>query len=83
MRLLNQQQNIKAQISKFFQITALFWITKVLIITFGETRGDVLSILLILGYLCRELHFSIFTNRIYTSLRLLPVQPWVQGWVIF
>lgn len=55
---MNQQQDIAEYISKVPQITALFWITKILATTFGETGGDAVSMSLNLGYLVSTFIFA-------------------------
>ncbi|EPF70988.1 hypothetical protein F945_02751 [Acinetobacter rudis CIP 110305] len=58
------------------EITALFWITKILATTFGETAGDALSMSLNLGYLVSTLIFAvIFISFLYVQIRSKSYRP--------
>lgn len=60
------------------EITALFWITKILATTFGETAGDALSMSLNLGYLVSTLIFAlIFIVFLYLQIRSKHYQPFL------
>ena len=50
---------LKQSLIKVSEITALFWVTKILATTFGETAGDALSMSLNLGYLISTLIFAL------------------------
>lgn len=50
---------LKQSLIKVPEITALFWVTKILATTFGETAGDALSISLNLGYLISTFIFAL------------------------
>ena len=50
---------LKQSLIKVPEITALFWVTKILATTFGETAGDALSMSLNLGYLISTLIFAL------------------------
>ena len=76
-------------------VTALFWITKILATTVGETAGDALSMSLNLGYFISTLIFAvIFIALLVLQINsksyqpalywppLLPVPRSVQHWLI-
>ncbi|TCM69769.1 putative membrane-anchored protein [Acinetobacter calcoaceticus] len=50
---------LKQALIKVPAVTALFWVTKILATTFGETAGDALSMSLNLGYLLSTLIFAV------------------------
>lgn len=50
-------------------VTALFWITKILATTVGETAGDALSMSLNLGYFINPLIFAV----IFIALLVLQI----------
>lgn len=52
----SSNNNVHEVLMKVPQITALFWVTKILN-TFGETAGDALSMSLNLGYLLSNVAF--------------------------
>ena len=63
MKVLEQHQHTKHQISdlvlsKVPEVTLIFWITKILATTFGETAGDALSMSMNLGYLVSTFIFA-------------------------
>ena len=53
-----KHQELKLQLMKIPQITALFWLTKIFATTFGETAGDALSMSMNLGYLLSTFIFA-------------------------
>ncbi len=52
-------QALQQNLIKVPAVTALFWVTKILATTFGETAGDALSMSMNLGYLISTLIFAV------------------------
>lgn len=78
MRMTDKDLN--KLISKVPQVTLLFWITKILATTFGETAGDAVSMSLNLGYLLSTFIFAfIFIAFVYFQIRTKTYHPYCIG----
>ena len=81
MKVLEQHQHTKHQISdlvlsKVPEVTLIFWITKILATTFGETAGDALSMSMNLGYLLSTFIFAaIFIVLLYFQISAKSYRP--------
>ena len=70
-------------ISKVPQVTLLFWITKILATTFGETAGDAVSMSLNWGYLLSTVIFAfIFIAFVYFQIRAKAYHPYLYWFTI-
>lgn len=78
-----QQRDLSNHLSKVPQITALFWITKILATTFGETGGDALSMSLNLGYLVSTFIFAaIFIVLLIFQIKATSYRPYLYWFTI-
>lgn len=69
--------------SKVPQVTALFWVTKIFVTTFGETAGDAVSMSLNLGYLISTFIFAfIFIALVSFQIRAKTYQPFLYWFTI-
>ncbi len=81
MRMTDKDLN--ELISKVPQVTLLFWITKILATTFGETAGDAVSMSLNLGYLLSTFIFAfIFIAFVYFQIRTKTYHPYLYWFTI-
>lgn len=70
-------------LSKVPQITAMFWLTKILATTFGETAGDALSMSLNLGYLVSTFIFAaVFIASVYFQIKSKYYHPFLYWFTI-
>ncbi|CAN5616131.1 membrane protein [soil metagenome] len=71
----------QAVLAKVPEVTAIFWVTKILATTLGETGGDAMSMSLNLGYLVSTAIFAaIFVAAMFvqvTSKKFHPVVYWI------
>ena len=88
MKVLEQHQHTKHQISdlvlsKVPEVTLIFWITKILATTFGETAGDALSMSMNLGYLLSTFIFAaIFIVLLYFQISAKSYRPYLYWFTI-
>jgi hypothetical protein len=76
-------KDLNELISKVPQVTLLFWITKILATTFGETAGDAVSMSLNLGYLLSTFIFAfIFIAFVYFQIRTKTYHPYLYWFTI-
>jgi len=67
-----------AAASKVPEVTAVFWIIKILATTFGETAGDAVSMSLGLGYLLGSVIFAaIFVVVVLAQIAAREFRPWL------
>lgn len=77
------QNDFHELLVKVPQITALFWVTKILATTFGETAGDALSMSLNLGYLVSTFIFAaIFIGAVFFQIRSKQYHPFLYWFTI-
>lgn len=68
---------------KLPELTALFWITKIIATTLGETAGDLLSMTLNVGYaLSSMILFGVFIGIVSVQLSLKKYVPFVYWFVV-
>ena len=70
-------------LSKVPQVTLIFWITKILATTFGETAGDAVSMSLSLGYLISTAIFAvIFIGLLFFQISAKKYKPYLYWFTI-
>lgn len=70
-------------LSKVPEVTLIFWITKILATTFGETAGDALSMSMNLGYLLSTFIFAaIFIVLLYFQISAQSYKPYLYWFTI-
>ena len=70
-------------LSKVPEVTLIFWITKILATTFGETAGDALSMSMNLGYLLSTFIFAaIFIVLLYVQISAQSYKPFLYWFTI-
>ena len=77
------QHNLSEHLSKVPQITAIFWVTKILATTFGETAGDAVSMSMNLGYLVSTFIFAaIFIALVFFQIKAKSYKPYLYWFTI-
>lgn len=77
------QHNLSEHLSKVPQITAIFWMTKILATTFGETAGDAVSMSMNLGYLVSTFIFAaIFIALVFFQIKVKLYKPYLYWFTI-
>lgn len=72
-----------AALSKVPEVTLIFWITKILATTLGETGGDAVSMSMNLGYLISTLIFGIiFVAAVLAQIRCTGFRPTIYWFAI-
>lgn len=79
----SRRDHVLRAVSKVPQITALFWVMKIVATTLGETAGDTVTMSMNLGYLTGSLIFAaIFLLAVAVQIAATRFRPWLYWAVI-